>query len=257
MRYLISLLVLLLSVSSFGQITIEKDSLRSHFMEIASESNSKYSYNCSPDCEWILECYNYYNWNAGDSSVLSIYHRSDLQNKIHIMTFNSSGSSGQITDIHNNLHTTATYRGVIYSNDTWSNNLDTIYVSIEGSTINSSSTGFEVFAIDISSITGIGIKNPSNNFPTNRVKALNKPNPFRSSTSIQYSIPKSNYVAINIYNNQGRLLRVLKQKYQKAGTYSVKWDGKDNNGNRMANGEYYYQIVSGDMITTKKMIFLR
>lgn len=257
MRYLVILLVLLFSVSSFGQITIEKDSLRSHFMEIACKANSSYSYNFSPDYEWILECYNYCHWNAGDSSMLSIYHRSDMQNKIHVMTFYSSGSSGQITDIHNNLHTTSSYGGVIYSNDTWSNNLDTIYVSIEGSTLNSSSYGFEVFAIDISSITSIGIINPHTNFPVKRIKALNKPNPFRSNTFIQYSIPESDYVAINIYNNQGRLLKVLKQKYQKAGTHSVKWDGKDNKGNRIADGEYYYHIISGDLITTKKMIFLK
>ncbi len=245
MRYLSILLVLLLSVSSFGQVTIKRDALRSYCRPGRN--------NISPNSEWTLEISNY---GDPDSIVLYIFPGIDTLNMIQIMTFYPDSIGWVEMNIQNPIIELLGEDITVLTHSTWSENLDTVYIFLRHSTLN---TGFnwEGFAINISSITGVGIINPSNKLPTKRVKALNKPNPFRSSTFIQYSIPISNYVAINIYNNQGRLLRVLKQKYQKAGTYSVKWDGEDNNGNRMANGEYFYQIISGDLITTKKMIFLK
>lgn len=249
MRHLISLLVLVLSFSSVGQVTIKRDALRSYCKEARGVV-----FNISPNNEWTLE---HQSYNALDSIRLNIFQGIDTLNKIRVMTFYKDTSGGTVQmNIQNPFIEEVGVEIEVLSHSTWSENLDTVYIFLRNSTLNTG-LDWEGFAIDISSITGVGIKNPSNNFPTKRVKALNKPNPFRSSTFIQYSIPKSDYVAINIYNNQGRLLRVLKQKYQKAGTHSVKWDGKDNNGNRMANGEYYYQIISGDLITTKKMIFLK
>ena len=267
MRYLFISLVLLLSVSSFGQLPVVKDELKTYCVRkfYSGDYPIAYSFNISPDKKWTLECARYSSTGSiYDSAVISVFEGLDTLNKMYVTTFyainNYWGVSVQIPDGLTSLRVEGgdvNYYHILTHN-TWSKNLDTIFIFVGGSTINTDTTGgWEAFAIDISSITGVGIKNPSNNFPTQRVKALNKPNPFRSSTFIQYTIPKSDYVAINIYNNQGRLLRVLKQKYQKAGTHSVKWDGKDNNGNRMANGEYYYQIISGDLITTKKMIFLK
>jgi len=246
MKNLIILLVIW-SVS-FGQVTIKKDVLRSYCVTREHLNRT----NISPNNEWTLEIDG--GQEVADSVGLFIFQRTDTLNKIHIMTFYSKNSM-RICIQNPFIDMTGPDRS-FFSHNTWSENLDTIYIFLTGSTINTTYR-WEAFAINISSITGVEIKNPSNNYPAQRVIALNRPNPFRFGTFIQYSIPKSDYVAINIYNNQGRLLRVLKQKYQNEGTYSVKWDGTDNNGNKMANGEYFYQIISGDLITTKKMIFLK
>jgi flagellar hook assembly protein FlgD len=53
------------------------------------------------------------------------------------------------------------------------------------------------------------------------------------------------------------LIRVLGQERQLKGTYRKIWDGKDNKGHRMAEGSYYYQVISGDFISSKAMIKIK
>jgi len=41
------------------------------------------------------------------------------------------------------------------------------------------------------------------------------------------------------------------------GSYSIRWDGRDDNGVLLVTGEYYYQMKSGSRTTAKKMLFLK
>jgi flagellar hook assembly protein FlgD len=59
------------------------------------------------------------------------------------------------------------------------------------------------------------------------------------------------------YCSLGELIRVLGQERQVKGTYRKIWDGKDNKGHRMAEGSYYYQVISGDFISSKAMIKIK
>jgi hypothetical protein len=89
--------------------------------------------------------------------------------------------------------------------------------------------------------------------------AQNYPNPFNPSTTINYDIPDGPavQVALRIYNVRGQLLRVLVDEAKDAGSYSVQWDGTDGHGRRLASGVYFYRLVAGKFIKTRKMVILK
>jgi len=87
--------------------------------------------------------------------------------------------------------------------------------------------------------------------------ASNYPNPFNPTTTIEYSISKDSWVNLSIYNVNGQLVRTLVNEYQKSNKYKVVWDGKNNNGNQVSSGVYFYKIVTDGFVQSKKLIVLR
>ena len=85
----------------------------------------------------------------------------------------------------------------------------------------------------------------------------NYPNPFNPNTVIEYALPKSAHVTIEIYNLLGQKVNVLMDEDQKVGFYRVDWDGKDKGGGELASGIYFYRIQAGDFVKCKKMIMLK
>jgi len=88
----------------------------------------------------------------------------------------------------------------------------------------------------------------------------NYPNPFNPVTSIQYSVSSAHNAipaSLKIYNILGQKVRTLMDELQKAGSYSVVWDGKDDKGNDMSSGIYFYTFTAGDYSSTRKMTFLK
>ena len=85
----------------------------------------------------------------------------------------------------------------------------------------------------------------------------NYPNPFNPSTTIEYRIPLSGQVKINIFNIQGRLIRTLSNSQQTTGTHKIIWDGKDNSGISAASGIYFCQILFKGNMLVKKLVLLK
>ncbi len=85
----------------------------------------------------------------------------------------------------------------------------------------------------------------------------NYPNPFNSSTKIKYEIFTSGYVKLVIIDSKGNHVKPLINKYHQAGKYFMQWDGTNNQGINIASGIYFYKIISGKVIETKKMIYLK
>ena len=89
----------------------------------------------------------------------------------------------------------------------------------------------------------------------------NYPNPFNPTTNIYYAIPGDGSggmrVRLDIYNIRGRKVRTLVNDYKTPGVYSATWEGKNELGKVCASGVYYYRIVAGENVTTRKMLFLR
>ncbi|MEN8191674.1 MAG: T9SS type A sorting domain-containing protein [Bacteroidota bacterium] len=85
----------------------------------------------------------------------------------------------------------------------------------------------------------------------------NYPNPFNPSTVISYSIPKTSNVQLSVYNSLGQKTATLVNQKQNSGSYSVNWNGKDQLGNSVSTGIYFYQIRTGNFIESRKMILLR
>jgi len=87
--------------------------------------------------------------------------------------------------------------------------------------------------------------------------AQNYPNPFNARTVIKYSLPKDSKVEITIYNILGRKVKTLVNEHQKAGYKTVIWDGKNQKGNEVATGVYFYRITADDFVQSKKMLLLK
>ena len=62
---------------------------------------------------------------------------------------------------------------------------------------------------------------------------------------------------IAIYNLKGQKVKTLIDKPMEKGVHSIIWDGKDNSGNFVSSGLYFYKLKAGGFNSTKKMILLK
>ena len=88
------------------------------------------------------------------------------------------------------------------------------------------------------------------------------PQPCNPETWIPYTLAKDVEVTITIYSSSGRIIRTLRLGYQKAGAYisksrAVHWDGRNESGERVTSGLYFYTIKAGEFIATRKLVVLR
>lgn len=85
----------------------------------------------------------------------------------------------------------------------------------------------------------------------------NYPNPFNPETIIKYTLPEDCHVELILYNILGQKVETLVDEYQSAGYKFVHWNGRDDEGNEMSSGLYFYKIKTAKYSETKKMILLR
>lgn len=101
---------------------------------------------------------------------------------------------------------------------------------------------------------------PSNNhakIPMTFDLRQNYPNPFNADTHIDYQLQSASEVVIEIYNTLGQEIRTLVNEDKAAGYYTVQWDGRDNNGDLVVSGIYFYQIKTRDFVAIKKLVVLK
>lgn len=79
----------------------------------------------------------------------------------------------------------------------------------------------------------------------------NYPNPFNPETTIRYTVYERGKVQILIYNTNGQLVRKLVNGYKSKGEYDVSWNGKNEKGNQLASGNYFYQLITNEKKQTK------
>ncbi|MBK7106384.1 MAG: T9SS type A sorting domain-containing protein [Ignavibacteriae bacterium] len=92
----------------------------------------------------------------------------------------------------------------------------------------------------------------NNNLPTEYKLSQNYPNPFNPTTTINYSIKNSNHVKLVIFDILGNEIIRLVDKYQKSGNYNIEVDAS-----KLCAGVYFYKLICGNFIVTKKMVVLK
>ncbi|MBD3299571.1 MAG: HYR domain-containing protein [candidate division Zixibacteria bacterium] len=97
----------------------------------------------------------------------------------------------------------------------------------------------------------------ANPVPTSYALLQNYPNPFNPSTTIQFRLPEASEVNLTIYNVLGQEVRSLITGVKEAGTHTVEWDGRDNNGSAVQSGMYFYRIQTPSFTEAKKMTLLK
>jgi len=85
----------------------------------------------------------------------------------------------------------------------------------------------------------------------------NIPNPFSNETRIYFIIEKDSKVDLEIYNIYGQKVKSLLSKRLKQGKHYTDWNGKDNFGNFVSDGIYFYTLKINKKRISKKLIYLR
>ncbi len=80
----------------------------------------------------------------------------------------------------------------------------------------------------------------------------NYPNPFNPVTNINYTVSKSNFVTIRVFNLLGEEIATLVNEEKQAGNYEVKFNGSD-----LTSGVYFYQMKAGSFSDTKKFVLMK
>lgn len=88
--------------------------------------------------------------------------------------------------------------------------------------------------------------------PNEFVLGHNYPNPFNPVTQIKYTIPRQAPVEIGVYNMLGQKVQTLVNKVHSPGEYTISF-----NGTGMSSGMYYYQLRSGSVVQTRKMMLVK
>ena len=87
----------------------------------------------------------------------------------------------------------------------------------------------------------------------------NYPNPFNPETWIPYQLATAADVTLTVYDMRGVAVRQLVLGHQPAGVYQSRgraayWDGRNNHGEPVASGVYFYTLTAGDFTATRKLM---
>ena len=85
----------------------------------------------------------------------------------------------------------------------------------------------------------------------------NYPNPFNPETTIGFDLTEASAVRLTIYNVLGQKVMDLVDDVRAAGTYQVRWDGRDSRGLKMATGVYVYKLDVGGSTAARTMVLLQ
>ncbi|MDZ4712841.1 MAG: T9SS type A sorting domain-containing protein [bacterium] len=98
----------------------------------------------------------------------------------------------------------------------------------------------------------VGVSNISNEIPSDYQLYQNYPNPFNPKTIINYQIPMFSNVILKIYDILGNEVVTLVNEKQNAGIYEAEFDGSG-----LASGIYFYRLIAGEFIHTKRMTLVK
>ncbi|MFA5805196.1 MAG: T9SS type A sorting domain-containing protein [Melioribacteraceae bacterium] len=107
-------------------------------------------------------------------------------------------------------------------------------------------------AFSFKTILSTNIELSSNEIPKEYSLSQNFPNPFNPTTVIEFSLPKSGYVSLVVFNNLGQQVQTIIAQQMTAGRYRAQW-----NAVNFASGIYFYQVRAGEFAETKKLVLIR
>jgi hypothetical protein len=105
--------------------------------------------------------------------------------------------------------------------------------------------------------TPVAVDLPSLSGSTGTYLAAPRPNPFRPSTTLRYTLPRDGHVVLAVYDVGGRRVRTLVNGYAPAGDHAVDWNGRDGDAGRVPPGVYLVRLHSGDILETQRVVLLK
>ena len=96
------------------------------------------------------------------------------------------------------------------------------------------------------------IININSEIPNQFSLSQNYPNPFNPTTKIKFTLPKSSFVKLVVYDAIGKEIETLVNKQLNAGTYETEW-----NSGKFSSGVYFYKLTTNEFTDIKKMVLLK
>ncbi len=115
---------------------------------------------------------------------------------------------------------------------------------------------FNIYGIIVEEVTNIPT-DISGNLPISLSLRQNYPNPFNPVTTIEYDTPKVAKVSIEIFNILGQRIRTLVNETKQAGSYSVKWNARNDFGELVPSGIYFYRMKTAGFEKYRKLLLLK
>jgi photosystem II stability/assembly factor-like uncharacterized protein len=162
----------------------------------------------------------------------------DAQNTNFLITVSNSGAIRRTTN-----------GGVTWISDITNSSANLLSVAIidNSSAVAGGDEGTILKYENLTAITGTGIE-----IPSGYSLSQNYPNPFNPSTKISFSIPKSSFVKMAVYDVTGKEVEILVNENMNAGSFEV-----DFNASKLTSGVYFYRISAEDFAETRKMILTK
>jgi hypothetical protein len=85
----------------------------------------------------------------------------------------------------------------------------------------------------------------------------NYPNPFNPTTTIFFDLPQDSWVRLTVYNVLGQRIKTVTDTKYPAGSHQVIWDGRNESGDDVTSGVYFYLMETNEFTDSKKMLLLR
>ncbi len=104
---------------------------------------------------------------------------------------------------------------------------------------------------------GFNVSNALGIMPSTYMLHQNYPNPFNSGTAINFEIPEYSSVKLIIWNSLGQKVKELYDGNVAPGRYKLFWDGKDNSGNFVSSGIYFYTLYAKSLEDGKEFTMTR
>jgi len=123
-------------------------------------------------------------------------------------------------------------------------------IFVTGPSYGSAATSFEYATLKYSQ--PIGISPISGEMPTEFSLSQNYPNPFNPVTNIEFSVPKSSFVKLTVFDVTGRELETLVSQTMSPGTYKADWDAS-----KYSSGVFFYTLTTDGFTQTKKMMLIK
>jgi len=96
------------------------------------------------------------------------------------------------------------------------------------------------------------MNNFNSNIPSDFYLSFSYPNPFNPETTFDYGVPKYEKIEIKIFNSNGKIVETPVNYHHSPGNYTFKWNAKN-----YSSGVYYFQLISNNIIITRKATLLK
>lgn len=210
-------------------------------ISMASGMNWKSNFNSSEN----LRDFAYSTFIDNDNNIYVAGEANDMFSKgiIYALKYDADGSLlWQFS--HHIKHSTYDHPQSVFLDD--SNN-----VIIAGDYRDSTQSS-NFFAMRIKQKLKTGVLNITDNLPERYSLSQNYPNPFNPTSKVEFSIPESGIVKLELYDLVGRKVKELLNQELSSGNYSINIDGSD-----LASGIYYYRLIANEFVQIRKAVLLK